>query len=192
MKLYWVWAILLCLFTSTASWGQEEEDEEEKDRPSLKERLYYSGGAQLQFGNATVIGLSPNVGYKFNDILSLGLGLSYQYSKYRAGTYLINGIPYSVGDSEPQHTYGGKLFGRAKTPIDVFVHAEWETLNAFIPGFSRGREWYSALLVGGGYSVAVGGNSSMNIMMLYNLNRSSNGALYRTEFIPRVEFSYNF
>jgi hypothetical protein len=193
MKTYWIWLVLLLLATGNLQ-AQDEEKNEEK--PSLKERLYYSGGFDLQFGNITVIGFYPSVGYKFNQVLSLGAGLSYQFTKYRSGSYISpSGIPYSVANSEPQHTYGGKIFGRAKTPINVFVHTEWESLNIFLPVVNgpNARNWYNAYLIGGGYSMALGGGaSSLNIMMLYNLNRSSTEALYRSEFVPRIEFSYNF
>lgn len=173
--------------------AQEEESEEEEEKLPLIDRLYYTGGFDLQLGNATVIGLYPIVGYKFNEILSAGVGLSYQYSKIQAGTFIINGLPYSTAGSEGQHTYGGKLFGRAKAPIDIFIHAEWESLNTPLPGLRDERRWFDAVLIGGGYSMSTGGGkSSINIMMLYNLNRSSNEALYRSEFVPRVEFSYNF
>lgn len=197
MKIYWTLLLFLLAGMASPAWAQDEDDsdDEDKEKPSLKERLYYSGGFDLQFGDATVIGFYPTVGYKFNEVLSAGVGLSYQFSKFRAGTYIVNGIPYSVASTEPQHTYGGKVFGRAKTPIRVFLHAEWETLNAYIPvaGLSRGRAWYDALLVGAGYSAVLGnGAASMNIMMLYNLNRSANDALYRSEFVPRIEFAYNF
>ena len=192
MKNPYILLFLYSLLPLAPLWSQGIGEEEEEELP-LSERLYYSGGVDFQLGNATIIGLYPIAGYKFNKILSAGLGLSYQYAKYRAGTYLINGIPRSVGGNpEGQHTYGGKLFGRAKTPIDVFGHIEWETLNTAIPGLRNERRWFDAVLIGAGYSARMGGKSSINLMMLYNLNRSSNEALYQDEFVPRVEFSYNF
>ncbi len=194
MKRQLLWLMLAFLLPLGSLFAQdmdEEEEEEEEPIPFL-ERVYFSGGLDLQFGNATIIGLYPIAGYKFNEILSAGVGLSYQYAKYNGGTFIINGIPYNLANTEGQHTYGGKIFGRALTPIDVFIHAEWETLNYQIPTLNDRRVWFDALLVGAGYRYSVGGKASLNIMLLYNLNRSSNEALYPSEFVPRVEFAYNF
>lgn len=193
MKKQLFWLLIAFMLPATALWAQdsEEEEEEEKERMTLKERIYYSGGLDLQFGNATIIGLYPMVGYKFNEILSAGIGLTYQYAKYNGGTFVINGIPYTYATTEGQHSYGGKLFGRALTPIDVFLHVEWETTNYRIPSLNE-RIWFDAVLAGAGYRYSVGSKASMNFMLLYNLNRSSNEALYPSEFVPRIEFAINF
>jgi hypothetical protein len=183
-------ALLFLGFASPAFAQQEEEEEEDLSETSFKDRLYYSGGFDLRLGNITVIGLYPTVGYKIAGGFSAGLGVSYQYTYMRAGTYIIGGIPRTVSATGAQHVYGGKIFSRYKLPANIFLHTEYETLSVKVPYYDR--TWYGNLLAGAGYSASMGGRTSLNIMLLYNLNRSSTNALYRSQFVPRVEFSSNF
>lgn len=67
-----------------------EEQRAREERPlkdmSFRERLRIGGGiSNLQFGNPTLIGLSPMVGYQASNTTIVGVGGSYIYYKLRFG-----------------------------------------------------------------------------------------------------------
>ena len=115
----------------------------------FKDRLMVNGNFGLQFGDITLIDLSPMVGYKFSDRFVAGPGVMYQYLGLKNyGSY---------------HIYGGKVFGRAAVFEKIFAHTEYELLN--LPRLTQNpatkeidetRTNISSLLVGGGYRLMIG------------------------------------
>jgi outer membrane protein assembly factor BamA len=130
----------------------------------LKDRLYFGGNVGLQFGNQTVIGLNPIIGYKVTERFSSGVGLKYQYYRYK-----------EAGFSYETNTYGGSVFGRYNVYNGLFAYSEYEILNMEVyenqiqsPLRRNVDSWF----VGGGYSQPLGARSSVFIMVLYNLTES--------------------
>ena len=61
----------------------------------------------------------------------------------------------------------------------IFAHVEYEALNLetefFDPSYYRHstpRFWVNSVLVGGGYRQPIGEYSSINLMLLYNINET--------------------
>lgn len=49
-----------------------------------KSRLFFGGNFGLAFGNrTTLVNISPQVGYRFNDYLAAGMGVNGQYSRFK-------------------------------------------------------------------------------------------------------------
>jgi len=52
-----------------------------------KSKLSFGGNLSLQFGDYTVVGISPQVGYDFNKYFTAGAGLGYTYFKDKVYDY---------------------------------------------------------------------------------------------------------
>jgi len=127
------------------------------------DRIYIGGNIGLQFGTQTILGISPQIGYKFTDQLIAGFGVQYYYFKY-SDDY----TKYS------SNIYGGSLFAKYLLTDNLFLHTEYEVLNLAVPidyGSFR-REEVTSILVGGGYRQMLGERSSVDFLVLFNLNES--------------------
>jgi len=136
-----------------------------------KNRLFTGGNLGLQFGTYTVIDISPIVGYYITKKISTGIGATYQYYGYKDKIY--------PSDNYSTNIYGAKCFIRYYIIESIFAHAEYEALNLetiyFDPSnyrHSTPRFWAHGVLLGGGYRQAIGEHSSINLMLLYNINET--------------------
>lgn len=170
--------LIIVLFGFLSLFAQEEEE-----MPSRKGKLFIIPEIWLSFGSRTYIELGPMLGYHVNDRLVVGLGPHYIYSSQKASPY----YPYGY----ETHTFGFKSFGRFSIltnaeqflPIklfsDLFIHAEYEGLSleqisSSPPGSSDdGRYFYSAVLLGGGFSQRVGMYNSLSFTVLWDVNGTS-------------------
>lgn len=154
---------ILILSYTKVSFAQNENTNRNK-KGDIKSHLFYGGGFGLQFGTVTLIELSPIIGYKITSKFGIGLSPTYKYYRYK--NYYTNSTDIVT------HVYGGGVFARYLIFENVFAHAEYETLylNTKIPGFQTELLQYNSVLVGGGYRQQMGWNSSMYILVLWNLN----------------------
>jgi hypothetical protein len=147
-----------------------------KEQPKpLKERLVIGGGLDLQFGNYTVIGLTPLVGYKVTDKFLAGGIFTYRY---------IQDNRYNPSYSAS--TYGVTPFARYTIFKGLFAHAEYEMLYGkyFINDSAR---WINSLLVGGGYGTPLGNNGFVGVYVLWNVTPNADYPLYEKPVI-RMSF----
>ena len=152
------------------------------EKLSIKERIFFGGNIGLQFGTITQIDLSPLIGYRVSERFSSGIGITYQY--YSDSRFDFN-----------TDIYGGRVFGRYFIYEDFFAHAEFEVLSLeteldrlnLYP--DDDRFLIHSVLVGGGYRQKIGQSSSINFMVLYNLNQSSNSP-YQNPIIRIGSVSY--
>ena len=159
--------LLLIVFWSIsyAGYGQylpEDEDEEyPKDEKSGfdPERMYFGGGLGLQFGNLTLVDISPLTGYWITDRFTAGVGGQYMY-------YQIRSAGFST------EIYGARVFSRFLVTDQIFAHAEFETLNGQWHPVRDERFNIHHPLVGGGYMTRFGGSGFAAFMVLWNLNDS--------------------
>jgi hypothetical protein len=129
-------------------------------RETFGQRLYYGGNLGLQFGTQTVIDINPIVGYRINPKLSAGIGIKYQYYKYK-----------NIGYTYETNIYGGSVFGRYNVFDGLFAYTEYAIIN--LEAFdTRKRTDVFSWFVGGGYAQPLGSRASMNIMILYNLTET--------------------
>ena len=137
----------------------QENSNSKQDSPSFFEKTYFGGGLGLQFGDITVINVSPLMGYQISDQFSAGIGLTYLYFNSR----------FSAASS---NVFGGRVFGRYNIVEQLFIHSEYEILNSeafndFTLRYERRN--IPAFLVGGGYRQQLGSNSFLNITVLWDL-----------------------
>ncbi len=132
----------------------------------FKDKLYTGGGLGLQIGDYTLIQVSPILGYNITENLSVGIGATYQYTKYRQYNYDF-----------VSNMYGGSIFGRYIIWRSIFAYAEDELLNIEYREqvnniIYKKRTNVNSLFVGGGVRQLVGENSAMVLMLLWNLNET--------------------
>jgi hypothetical protein len=119
-------------------------------------RVYGGGGIGMQFGSITLVNIAPDIGYRITDRYSAGVGIRYIYFADRNYNYALN-------------IYGASIFNRFIITDFLFAHGEYELLNGPWDPFSARRFNLNNVWVGGGLRQHVG-NSSLNIMALWNLN----------------------
>lgn len=134
-------------------------------------RLYTGGNFGLQFGNSTLIDISPELGYFITEKISIGTGVVYQHYGFKDKAFPSSNFKTNI--------YGSKMFLRYHILENFFAHAEYEALNLETQFFDRTnlrhtstRFWVHSVLVGGGYRQRIGEYSSLNIMLLYNINET--------------------
>lgn len=136
-------------------------------RDGFWDRFYTGGGIGLQFGSQTFINISPLLGYRLTEKFSAGVSVTYLYYKYKA---------QNPAYSYSSNTYGGSVFSRYLILENLFAHVEYELLRLDVrDNVSRllGTKDIVSVLVGGGYRQMLGERSSINLMLLYNLNEST-------------------
>jgi hypothetical protein len=158
--------IIISFSFSAFAQGPLIERPEMPAQESIFDHLYFGGGFGLSFGNVTYVEISPLVGYKLTDRFSAGLALKYIYYKY-SDDYQ----KYST------NIYGGGPFARYIIFDGLFLHTEFEVLNLEVPdpfSYNLRRENITSVFVGGGYRQMIGNSSSLDLMLLYNINESTN------------------
>jgi hypothetical protein len=107
------------------------------------------------------------VGYKITPAYSAGISITYIYVKDNR---------YSSANS--LNVYGGSVFTRYLITDFLFAHAEYELLNGdWDQPYSNRRFSMNNVWVGGGLRQH-SGNSSINIMVLWNLNETDYSKAY--------------
>jgi hypothetical protein len=137
----------------------------QQERPPLKSKLYYGGYINLSFGKYTVIGAEPMVGYKITPKLSAGVKIRYDYIKDKRYT-----STYTTSN------YGGSIFTRYRIIPALYLHAEYAAYNyeLYYASEVSERKWIPFLFLGAGYSQRVGGNTWLNIQILFDVLQNSN------------------
>lgn len=138
--------------------------DEKKEELSFRDRLFWGGTLGAWFGTQTFIDISPLVGIKITDKLSLGVGVIYNYYSSNYGGY-----KYTT------NLYGSRVYARYFVLQNVFVQAGWDHINRNNPyGFiANERVWVDNLLVGGGVRYPVSDNVYVVATGLWNLNQTT-------------------
>ena len=163
--------------------------------PKFTDNLWYGTGAQLGFSSNGFssffnIGLSPIVGYKINNFLSVGPRASFSYNRYTqelgGGNELKEGFfTYSVGP-----------FVRARVYRGFFVHGEYSIVNEVIDfdsanDFAPIRRTRAIPFAGGGLSQGGGpGQTGFEILILFRLTQPD--MINESPFEFRTGVNYNF
>lgn len=199
-SLVFAFAFLLNISIADAQRGSRN-DEYFDESGNFASRLWYGGGFNLGFsGNNAFslfnIGISPMVGYKVLDNVSLGPRASLNYTHIK-GTGTDNQIKKTQNLD-----YGIGAFGRFKVLQNFFAQVEFEfesRVNIFVDGFSRfqldandeilkQRENRENFYIGAGYNS--GGIFAYEIMILYNTSVPDDS--FESPFDYRFGFTYNF
>lgn len=130
-------------------------------KKNFMDNVFIGGNLGLQFGTVTFADISPLVGYRFTKKISAGIGVTYQYYRYRN----------KPSDFET-NVYGGRVFGRYNFTDYLFGHLEYEYLNLEAFDFLRRRVDVNSLMAGAGYIQRIGDRAGIVAMVLYNFTES--------------------
>ena len=130
---------------------------------SFKERLTLGGTAALQLGTNTLIGGAPQLGYRVNDNLLAGAGVTYYFQRFK-----------SAAGNMDNSIYGGNIFARHRLFTRVFAHVELEQVklpNGWLLD-PTGSDWTSMLWVGGGYYQGLSDRLGAGLTILYDVSEN--------------------
>lgn len=108
-------------------------------------KLEFGGNLGLQFGNYTVVNISPQVGYRFTNYLSAGAGLGYTYYSDDRGNY-----------DYKEHFLGFNLYANLyPTSFLIFsvrpeINRMWMTQKVHGEKYSE-EKFVPSVVVGGGF-----------------------------------------
>ena len=162
-----------------------EETQTSKPQPSQawKAKIYFGGYMNFSLGSYAMIGIEPMVGYKVLPFLSLGLKLRYEYISDKRYTEEYN-----------TSNYGGSLFARLTSKRRIYLHAEYAGYNyeLYDESGELGREWIPYLFLGGGYSQPLGGRTSLNAQILFDVLQDDRSPYKNWEPFYSVGISVGF
>lgn len=183
------------VYNSSGRSGKGQKHKQEKGfDPS---RLVFGGGFVASFGTGySNFGLSPVVGYHFNDRITAGVGLGYEYLKNTIQFYNLNTGLY---DNYPvkANIYYPSVWARVNIIQNIFMDANFEYNmlrysqyyydNNGLPASGTFSVNVPCLLIGAGYKSSLGGRAYMFAEVLYDVLQNSNSPYYGT-IIPRIGF----
>jgi len=150
------------------------EEQDVRDLP-LRQRIRIGGGiGGLQFGNPTVISVSPMVGYQATNDFTVGLAVDYQYYK---STYNPNALSF----------YGPRAFGQYRLQflegILSKAFAQGEIQKYFLASGGQSASYDPQFLAGLGL-----GFGGFQLTALYNFSYNANtgNQLYGSPVVIRV------
>jgi hypothetical protein len=148
-----------------------------------KDKIYFGGYLNFSLGSYAMIGIEPMVGYKVLPFLSLGLKLRYDY---------ISDKRYS--ETYNTSNYGGSLFARLTSKRRIYLHAEYASYNyeLFDESGELGREWIPYFFLGGGYNLPLGGRTSLNAQILFDVLQDDRSPYKNWEPFYSVGISVGF
>jgi len=198
--------LFVCSFSVAAQGTPTEEEEEakddleyystandrEKEESSFSGQLWYGAGAQLgfssnQFTSFFQIGLSPIVGYKINNFLSVGPRGGIAYNAYR----IENGSPDRTKVNF--WTWQAGLFARAKIYQPFFAHVEYSLVSDVVRFDANDdpiNETRAIPFLGGGISQGGPGAAGYEIMILFRLSQADR--IGDSPFDIRTGLNFNF
>ena len=124
------------------------------------DKVVLGGSFGAQFGDFTVVEVSPTAGYKLTEEWIAGVGIRYIYVKPRL--------------AQSSSLYGASTFTQYTIFEQAVLHAEFEYLS--LEDFANPGERidFFSPLVGAGYRTSFGGSGFANFLILFNLNESDN------------------
>jgi hypothetical protein len=150
-----------------ASLAQDPSTSSSPNSVKWKDKIFYGGSLGLQFGNVTLVDISPLIGYKITPRIGIGVSPTYKYYQFKN----YYGQSYDL----KSHVWGGGLFGRVLVFDRVFAHAEYEYLTYKSKDNSSSASYineYNSVLVGAGYREPISQNGYMYLLLLWNLNET--------------------
>ncbi len=194
---YYLLLVLIIVSSFTYSQTDEYVNNTASEAPySLKEHLYTGGNFGFSIsGGLMYLEISPLLGYKINDNLSVGLS-----SKYVS----IGPVNKSVNLYRSYKYYGGGIFSQYKINESLVSLVEYQLLNVenVNPNAQKfgERVMSNTLLIGGGYRSEVLGGVNLTLYLLYDVIDDINSP-YRYSYmfgpnsipvIYRIGFTYGF
>lgn len=156
-------------------------------------RWVFGGNFWLQFGNPTLVDISPTIGYKLTKNFIAGVGVGYLYARSQLNSRFGRSIDiqnqiYS-GRTYLQYIINTeKIFGEGNR---LFLYSEYEILRSDFYNRTTDQQetvWIQRPLIGGGLQQKLG-VVYVNLMVLYNLNYLEDITPYPTPVTVRLGFN---
>ncbi len=177
-------AILLVMAVSASAFAQQAPPADRYAGAPLSERLFFSGGIGLAFGDVDYVTVAPAVGLRVTERLSTGVGLFYQYRK-----------DSRFSPDLKTNDFGASLFARYSVVQPLFLTGEVEYLNyeRLLPGFTTERDHLTSVLGGAGIYQPLGRNAAGYVAVLYNFTYDDDfGDPYDSPWIYRAGIEIGF
>lgn len=183
---------MMLILTTGIAYAQEEKGTETQPHSGFdKSKLFFGGNFGLNFGEISLVNISPQVGYRFNPVLAAGAGLSYIYSgiKYRD----FNGNRLYRDD---YNVAGINIFGRVYPIEQVLLQLQpemnytWGKRKSYSTAVAGGRidgKFVPSLLAGAGASLPAG-RGAFIAMIQYDLLQDARSPYGNRPFF---NFGYN-
>lgn len=147
-------------------------------------RIFVGGGVGVGFGDVTYVNVSPFVGYRVDERLSVGAGLIYRHRNDER-----------FGRDISTNDYGANLFARYTVVGPFFVQSEVETLSyEYVRAdLSTNRTNATSFFGGGGVSQPISRNASVYVAALYNFSHGSQSpSTYSSPWVIRFGIGMGF
>ncbi|RAK24520.1 hypothetical protein B0I03_102382 [Flavobacterium aquaticum] len=154
-----------------------QENTENKTKSDFWNHVQFGGGLGLGFGSGYAdVMVAPSAIYNFNDYVSAGLGLQYNYVKQR--------------DFYNANMYGGSIITLINPIAELQISAELEQLRVnrtFEDFYGSATQdfWNTALFLGAGYR-----NENITIGIRYNVLHKDRDNIYAEAFMPFVRIFF--
>lgn len=149
-----------------------------------RSKLEIGGGVGLQFGDYTVVNVSPQVGYRLTPYFTLGAGVSYTYHK---DDYYVDSRSYDYKSSY----FGMNVFGRFY-PIQYLVLSVqpeasrmWRSYDG-PNGKVKSNEFVPSVLLGGGVRLG-----PVTVMIQYDVIQDDNSP-YSDKIFYSIGYTFSF
>lgn len=180
--------------TSPTPNNQPQKQKPKKERPSelsemnFWQRLTFGGNFGFAgFGNDVLTAdVSPLVGYRASEKVTVGLAGSYTYYRVR---FRVNGQNL-VSES---NFYGARAFAQYFFIPEIFAMVDLEGLNGRFFDNSQDvfrRDWQFSPLVGAGLRQSFSNRGGFFFALLYNLNYNPDTSFRNTPWVSRVGFNF--
>jgi hypothetical protein len=173
------------------SFSQYEREPAKEDIKGFdKSKLFFGGNFGLSFGSQTLINVSPQVGYRFNQYFAAGAGVNFIYSSLKS--YYTDG---SVASRQNLGYAGLNVFGRVY-PIQYILlqvqpelNYSWGKYKQYDPDaiYSLPGKFVPSLLLGAGGAIPAG-RGAFVIMGQYDVVQDPRGPYGNNIFLS---FGYN-
>lgn len=184
------WLMVVCFLSAISCTVNAQEKDPPKEGGFDKSRLFFGGNFGLSFGTVTLINVSPQIGYHFNDYFAAGAGVNFIYSSFRQ-RYI-----QSIDDYRENYGVTGlNIFGRVYPIQYVLLQVQpelnytWGKIKYYdgTPSQKLDPKFVPSLLGGAG-AVIPEGNGAFIIMVQYDLLQNNRSPYGKQAFF---NFGYN-
>ena len=183
---------LVLMFIALLTHDLQAQDDASTEKEGFdRSRLFGGGSFILNFGDITIINISPQVGYRFSRYFAAGVGINGQYSSFKT----INGYDGSTLSREEYGVAGLNIFGRFYPIQQIILQVQPEANYVWgkVKYYDTNQEYkldgkiIPSLLLGAGGAIPMGRSGAMTILAQYDVLQND-----RTPYGSKVFFSFGY
>ncbi|HTL09865.1 MAG TPA: hypothetical protein VL307_16440 [Chitinophagaceae bacterium] len=194
MKNRIVTLLAILLLSTQFGFAQDDQPAPPPQKGFDKSKLFIGGNFGLSFSSYyTLINVSPQLGYRFNDYLAAGAGVNFIYSSQKN---YVNNTDYSRTN---YGVTGLNIFGRVYPIRQILLQLQpemnytWGKQKYYysgtdIPDYKFKGKLVPSLLAGAGGAIPTGGAGAFIIMVQYDLLQNARSPYDNRPF---YSFGYN-